>query len=470
MPVATNQRPNVAQLLRLQRTVGNQAVNRLLAPKVQTKPAQTAEPTVPQRPNETGLPDALKGGLEQLSGLDLSAVRVHYDSPEPAQVEAHAYTQGADIHVGPGQEQHLAHEGWHVVQQMRGQVRPTLQAKAWAVNVDDALEDEADIMGTQATDLATTLGRLPQPAQAAASGQLLGQAPALAQRSIAGLPVRQFKCGGKGKNKNKAPVQGLDLHDSHDHHEEESSEDVKPLVGTFPIDFVVVTKNAKVDELPDHLNPNTLVKQANAVLSEGGNKNFDIQLAVGRVDVVDDFVDMENDEMFQKIPMQYRGDSLVKRNYVMKQAAEKALEIAGQYKDRSTKASVVFAWNMGAKEGDDVSGFTVRGVGDRPGDIATSGGQGAVIEEAIKANLQKAGYGGMVHLFGNSPSANMDKLGETLAHEFGHVLDLKHEHGKENLMHATVGERGHGISNKQVGTMNQHLGVMEDTLGGPVRE
>ena len=49
------------------------------------------------------MPDPLKGGLEQLLGIDLSGVRVHQNSAKPAQLNALAYTQGQDIHVGPGQ-------------------------------------------------------------------------------------------------------------------------------------------------------------------------------------------------------------------------------------------------------------------------------------------------------------------------------------------------------------------------------
>ncbi|MEM7041075.1 MAG: DUF4157 domain-containing protein [Bacteroidota bacterium] len=37
--------------------------------------------------------------------------------------QAHAYDQGTDIHIGPGQEKHLPHEAWHVVQQKQGRVR-----------------------------------------------------------------------------------------------------------------------------------------------------------------------------------------------------------------------------------------------------------------------------------------------------------------------------------------------------------
>src|SRR5262249_40161102 len=61
---------------------------------------------VQKKPNATGLPDRLKAGVESLSGLAMDDVRVHYNSPKPAAVQAHAYTQGADIHVAPGQEKH----------------------------------------------------------------------------------------------------------------------------------------------------------------------------------------------------------------------------------------------------------------------------------------------------------------------------------------------------------------------------
>ncbi len=103
--------------------------------------------------NRTGMPDRLKGGLERLSGADLSPVRVHYRSAKPAQVKAHAYTQGWNIHVAPGQERHLPHEGWHVVQQMAGRVKPTMRLGGKAINDDAGLEREADVMGAKALQL-----------------------------------------------------------------------------------------------------------------------------------------------------------------------------------------------------------------------------------------------------------------------------------------------------------------------------
>ncbi len=102
--------------------------------------------------NNTGLPDQLKSGIENLSGYSMDDVKVHYNSNKPAQLQAHAYAKGTEIHIASGQEKHLAHETWHVVQQKQGRVKPTLQMKG-KVNVNDEkeLEKEADEMGAKAT-------------------------------------------------------------------------------------------------------------------------------------------------------------------------------------------------------------------------------------------------------------------------------------------------------------------------------
>lgn len=106
------------------------------------------------RPNQTGMPDQLKSGIESLSGMSMDHVKVHYNSPQPAQLNALAYAQGSDIHVGPGQEQHVPHEAWHVVQQAQGRVQPTTQMKEGIpVNNDPGLEHEADVMGAKAMSL-----------------------------------------------------------------------------------------------------------------------------------------------------------------------------------------------------------------------------------------------------------------------------------------------------------------------------
>ena len=103
-----------------------------------------------QKKNETGMPDNLKAGIEDLSGFAMDDVRVHYNSDKPATVQALAYTQGTDIHVAPGQEQHLPHEAWHVAQQMAGRVEPTTEVGGLPVNDSIELEHEADVMGAKA--------------------------------------------------------------------------------------------------------------------------------------------------------------------------------------------------------------------------------------------------------------------------------------------------------------------------------
>lgn len=117
--------------------------------------------TFQKKANSTGLPDNLKAGVENLSGHSMDDVKVHYNSSQPAELQAHAYAQGTDIHIAPGQEKHLPHEAWHVAQQKQGRVKATMQMKQGvAVNDDAGLETEADIMGTKS--LADTTAQLLQ--------------------------------------------------------------------------------------------------------------------------------------------------------------------------------------------------------------------------------------------------------------------------------------------------------------------
>lgn len=99
--------------------------------------------------NNTGLPDDLKAGVENLSGYSMDDVKVHYNSGKPVQLNALAYAQGTDIHVASGQEKYLPHEVWHVVQQKQGRVQPTVQVQGVNVNDNEGLEKEADVMGNK---------------------------------------------------------------------------------------------------------------------------------------------------------------------------------------------------------------------------------------------------------------------------------------------------------------------------------
>jgi hypothetical protein len=103
--------------------------------------------------NKTGLPDNLKSGMENLAGMSLDHVKVHYNSAKPATVQAHAYAQGSDIHLSSGQEKHLPHELGHVVQQAQGRVKPTTEVGGMAVNDNEGLESEATSMGEKALQM-----------------------------------------------------------------------------------------------------------------------------------------------------------------------------------------------------------------------------------------------------------------------------------------------------------------------------
>lgn len=109
--------------------------------------------------NRTGMPDRLKTGIETLSGMDISDVRVHFNSSKPVQLNALAYAQGNEIHLGAGQTKHLPHEAWHVVQQRAGRVKPTTQHKGIAINDDPGLEQEATDMGERALQLKEGVGQ-----------------------------------------------------------------------------------------------------------------------------------------------------------------------------------------------------------------------------------------------------------------------------------------------------------------------
>ncbi|MCL1126109.1 eCIS core domain-containing protein [Shewanella surugensis] len=96
------------------------------------------------------LPSGLKAAMEAITGVNLQRVRVHYNSTMPAKVQAHAYAQGLDIYLAPGQEHHLPHELGHVVQQLNGMVKPTRTINGVEINDDERLEQHATLLGQQA--------------------------------------------------------------------------------------------------------------------------------------------------------------------------------------------------------------------------------------------------------------------------------------------------------------------------------
>jgi hypothetical protein len=201
-----------AHPLSLQRGIGNHALRELLQCKTKAGAASpvkdkadshpsTSGKEVSPRPNESersgGLPNRLRTALEALSGIDLSGIRVHRNSRQPAELNALAYTQGQDIHLGPGQDKHLAHEGWHVVQQRQGRVKSAgLRVNDVAINDDTSLESEADRAAARALRQPLTARRDRPKSIAPVSSQ-------------SAQPVqRQVRIGGGGTKIKEAEYQG----------------------------------------------------------------------------------------------------------------------------------------------------------------------------------------------------------------------------------------------------------------------
>ncbi len=111
--------------------------------------AERTEKNASQK-DKTGIPRRMKAGFERSSGFSFNDVKVHYNSDKPAQLRAHAYTQGNDVYVAPGQEKHLPHELGHVVQQKRDTVRPTETIGGLPLNDDKNLENGADMIAAKA--------------------------------------------------------------------------------------------------------------------------------------------------------------------------------------------------------------------------------------------------------------------------------------------------------------------------------
>jgi hypothetical protein len=167
-----------AHIMQLQRTIGNQAVQRMIAnqnaPMQRAEPEEElqmkADPNAIQRaaPEEEELqmkadpnkmPKNVQSKMEGAFNSDFSNVKIHQGS-KASEVGALAYAQGNDIHFAPGQydpgsksgQELLGHELTHVVQQRQGEVKPTTQVNGLAVNDDPGLENEADQMGKRAAE------------------------------------------------------------------------------------------------------------------------------------------------------------------------------------------------------------------------------------------------------------------------------------------------------------------------------
>jgi len=189
-PMMVAQRKHGEGLFGVAQRVGNEET---LQGKFASESPVQFEQEAAAKPNNTGLPDNLKSGIENLSGVAMDNVKVHYNSSQPAQLNALAYAQGTDIHVAPGQEKHLPHEAWHVVQQAQGRVRPTMQMKDGVpVNDDQGLEREADLMGGHALTVMDAQKSMSDPIDSRIKASKFNQASSFVQRQSVGIGLDHF--------------------------------------------------------------------------------------------------------------------------------------------------------------------------------------------------------------------------------------------------------------------------------------
>jgi hypothetical protein len=123
---------DVATVMHLQRTAGNQGVVQMLGEDEQRSPVHDVVGSGGGSPLDAGV----RSNMESAFGADFGDVRVHTDdraSKSAEAVGANAYTVGSDVVFKGGQydpgsaggQRTLAHELAHVVQQSRGPVEGT---------------------------------------------------------------------------------------------------------------------------------------------------------------------------------------------------------------------------------------------------------------------------------------------------------------------------------------------------------
>lgn len=145
-----------------------------------SKPPAPGRRAISRDAQSSGMPDGLRTRAESLSGVSLRHVRVHRHSRRPEEFDAVACTDGEHIHLGPGQDGHLGHEAWHVVQQLQGRVKATGRVGDLKVNDDDAMEREADIMGRRVMAAAAP-GFATATSRTVAANTRVGRAPGVVQ-------------------------------------------------------------------------------------------------------------------------------------------------------------------------------------------------------------------------------------------------------------------------------------------------
>ncbi len=192
---------SLEQVVALQRSIGNNAVSRMIEESRHQHGAGCGHPqgaTVQRSAvhnvlNGGGQPlaPATRTDMESRLGADFSDVRVHNDGAaraSAAELGARAYTSGSHVVIGEGggNRHTLAHELVHVVQQRRGPVTGTPTADGLSVSdPSDAFERAAEAQATRA---------LSGPAPTASGGAGVQDGRGQVQRTAASadMPVQRL--------------------------------------------------------------------------------------------------------------------------------------------------------------------------------------------------------------------------------------------------------------------------------------
>ncbi|MBQ0925449.1 eCIS core domain-containing protein [Saccharopolyspora endophytica] len=145
---AVTQQGSAAHILRLQRTLGNAAIARMIGDEQEDVQRSSVHGVLrsPGRP----LDEPVRADMEARLGADFSDVRLHTGSTaarSAAEIGARAYTSGNHIVLGEGgADNHtLAHELTHVIQQRSGPVAGTDNGDGLKVSdPSDRFEREAE--------------------------------------------------------------------------------------------------------------------------------------------------------------------------------------------------------------------------------------------------------------------------------------------------------------------------------------
>jgi hypothetical protein len=156
-------------IVKLQSTIGNQAVQRLVAGHDVVQRSALSSPTrsaaynvnVAESSGGEQLPEDVQERMETAFDSDFSNVQVHQDG-QAENLGAYAFAHGNDIHFAQGMynpesasgQQVIGHELAHVVQQREGRVSAPGTSSGTSLVDDLSLEAEAHSLGAKAANTA----------------------------------------------------------------------------------------------------------------------------------------------------------------------------------------------------------------------------------------------------------------------------------------------------------------------------